>query len=180
MPGARSIASCAVALATLACLPAVAEEPLPASGLERELRDLNDTLGELVTLLRRQVESDSADLLLRRVQLMTSRIAPLEQELRGARGEVDGLQGELDEIEVAATNFEAQLEREIADGQITEERARSLREQQYPGLDQRREQLGERLWTARQRVIDLEQTLEARRAEIETWEGEIDRYLGLR
>ncbi len=168
-------------LAAVAALPATAqEEPLRDAGLEHEVRALNATLGELVELLRRQLESSNAAVLMQRVQLMTSRIAPLEEELRGARADVDGFQSELDELELSATNFEAQLEREIADGQISEERARSLREQQLPGLEQRREQIGERLWTARQRVIDLEQRLAARRAEIETWEGEIDRVLGLR
>lgn len=47
-------------------------------------------------------------------------------------------------------------------------------------LELRRKQIRDRLWQAEQRVIDLEQRLDRRRVEIETWEGEIDRYLGLR
>ena len=154
------------------------QEPLRDTGLEREVRSLNVTLARLVELLERQLESSSAAVLMQRVQLMTSRIAPLEVELRTARATYEGMQGELDELEISAGSFEALLEGELERGEITAEEARAALDRQM--IDQRRRQIEDRLWSAQQTVIDLEQRLDKRRTEIETWEGEIDRALGLR
>jgi len=161
--------------------PSRAAEPASDdAGLSVELRRLDATLGRLVQLLERRLESGNAAVLMQRVQLMTSRMAPLEQELREARDEHAGQERELDDLEIAALSFETQVERDVEEGQIEEEQARTLLEQQQQVLDQRKKQIEDRLWAARQRVIVLEQKLEARRTEIETWEGEIDRALGLR
>lgn len=164
----------------LAAPRAVAQEPVVGAGLEREVRELNSTLEELVELLRRQLESSNAAVLMQRVQLMTARIAPLEEELRTARAEAQSQQNSLDDLELSTTSMEANLDREVEEERITTEEARSVLEQHEQVTTQRREQLEGRLWEARQRVIDLEQRLKARRTEIETWEGEIDRALGLR
>jgi chromosome segregation ATPase len=161
--------------------PLRAAEPAPDdAGLSVELRRLDATLGRLVQLLERQLESGNAAVLMQRVQLMTSRMAPLEQELRAARSEQEGHQGELEDLELAALSLESQMERETEEGQIEEEQARGLLEQQRQVFDARKKQIEDRLWAAQQRVIGLEQRLDARRTEIETWEGEIDRALGLR
>ncbi len=169
-----------VVIALTAAPASRAQEPVDGAGLEREVRALNTTLSELVELLRRQLESSNAAVLMQRVQLMTARIAPLEEELRSSRSERQGLENNLNEIELSVASFEAQLEREVEEEKITAEHARNLLEQQRPPLEQRKKQLGDQLWTVQQRVIDLEQRLDRRRTEIETWEGEIDRALGLR
>lgn len=165
---------------TVTAPPLAAQTPPEETGLEREVRQLNATLGQLVELLRRQLESSNAAVLMQRVQLMTSGIAPLDQELRSARSEQQGRQSELDELELSAATFETQLERNVEDGDISAEHARGLREEQQLVYEQRKKQLEDRLWALQQRVIDLEQRLDDRRTEIETWEGEIDRVLGLR
>ncbi len=166
-------------LAVLTTAPApAAEEPLSSPGLEQEVRKLNTTLGQLVDLLRRQLESSNAAVLMQRVQLMTTRIAPVEQELRTARAEQQGLQNELDELELAAASIEAQVEHQLEEGEITADEARGVLDRQM--FDQRKKQVEDRLWTAQQLVIGLEQRIDSRRTEIETWEGEIDRVLGLR
>jgi len=168
-------------LAGLAAAPTPAtEEPLSSAGLEQEVRDLNATLGQLVELLRRQLESSNVAMLMQRVQLMTSRIAPLEEELRSARAEQQSQQSALNDLELSTTSFEAQMEREVEEDRITAEHARNLLDQQRPVFDQRKKQIEDRLWAVEQRVIDLVQRLDTRRTEIETWEGEIDRALGLR
>ena len=159
---------------------ATAEETVAGAGLEQEVRELNSTLGQLVELLRRQLESSNAAVLMQRVQLMTARIAPLEQELRAARAEQQGHQSSLDDLDLSTTSLEADLDRQVEEERLTVEEARGIMEQQEQVVDQRRKQLEARLWEATQRVIDLEQRLTARRREIETWEGEIDRVLGLR
>ena len=64
--------------------------------------------------------------------------------------------------------------------EMSAEEVRRIVDQEQPIFDQRKRQVGERLWAAQQLVIDLEQRLARRRAELETWEGEIDRVLGLR
>ena len=160
--------------------PLAAQAPPADAGLEQEVRRLNVTLSELVELLRRQLESSNAAVLMQRVQLMTSRMAPAEEELRTARAALAGAEGEKEDLELSVTNFAAQIERDLAEGNITDEQARLIREQQDAVLEQRTKQIQGRIWSARQRVIDLEQDLAVRRAELETWEGEIDRVLGLR
>ena len=159
---------------------AATQEPVGGAGLEREVQELNSTLGELVELLRRQLESSNAAVLMQRVQLMTARMAPVEEELRTARAEQQSQQNALDDLELSTTSLEADLDRQVEEERITAEEARGILEQQKQVIDQRREQVESRLWEATQRVIDLEQRLKARRTEIETWEGEIDRALGLR
>ena len=67
---------------------------------------------------------------MQRVQLMNSRMAPLEEELRSARAEQGDLQGQLDDMQVSAASFESQLENDREQGQITDEQARGLLEQQ--------------------------------------------------
>ena len=163
-----------------AAAPLAAQDPAEDAGLERELRRLDVTLGRLVQLLERQLESSNAAVLMQRVQLMTNRMAPMEQELRAARSEVGGLEDALAEIDLAAASFAAQLDRDLAEGNITDEQARDLLTREEPLSRRRKEHIEARLWAARQRMIDLEQGLDARRAELETWEGEIDRVLGLR
>ena len=177
MPGALTIL---ILLGAAVGAPLTAEEPVTGPGLEREVRQLNATLAELVELLRRQLESSNAAVLMQRVQLMTSRIAPLEDELRIARGELGKQERELEEITLSAASWEASIETQVEQGNMTEEQARILTEGERPVLEQRKKQIEDRLWATRQRVIDLEQRLDKRRAEIETWEVEIDRVLGLR
>ena len=170
-----------LALAVTVPAPTMAAQEVPeGAGLEREVRQLNTTLGQLVELLRRQLESGNAAVLMQRVQLMTSRMTPLEQELRSARAEQDVRQRELDDLKVSAASFETQIDNDREQGHITEEQARGLVDQQQEVLGLRERQIQDRLWAAQQRVIDLEQSLSTRRTEIETWEGEIDRVLGLR
>ena len=62
---------------------------------------------------------------------------------------------------------------------VDEEEARVLLYEHERVSAESRKQIENRLWTAQQRVIDLEQAIAARRAELETWQGEIDRVLGL-
>ncbi len=165
-----------------AAVPATlaAQEPLEATGLEREVRQLNVTLGRIVELMQRQLESSNAAVLMQRVQLMTNRIAPLEEELRAARGVVRDQQRQLDDADLSDSSFRGNLEIQIEIDEIDEEEARVLQYEHDRMSVENRKQIEGRLWTAQQRVIDLEQAIAARRAELETWEGEIDRVLGLR
>jgi hypothetical protein len=157
-----------------------AEAPLVEAGLEEEVRALNDTLVELVELLRRQLESSNAAVLMQRVQLMTNRIAPIEEELHTARKEARGLEDEAESMKLAADEHEAHLERSVATGETTDEQARQELELQLAMFTSRQKQVGDRLWRAQQRVIDLEFFNDTATTEIYTWEGEIDRVLGLR
>jgi len=167
-------------LAVPSTAPLAAQAPPSEAGLERQVRQLNETLGQLVELLRRQLEGSNATVLMQRVQLMTNRMAPLEEELRTARAVELDLQNQLGDLETSANSYRTHLETEVEMGEITEEEARIRSDQQERLLSESRKQTENRLWTAQQRVIDLEQALTARRAELETWEGEIDRVLGLR
>lgn len=183
-PAAGPAALLALALTAVPAAAAAAPQPPAAAqalptGLEAEVRALNTTLGELVGLLRRQLEGQYAGVLMQRVQLMTSRMAPLEEQLRGARSEQRGLSEDLDRMELIGEQVEAQYQAELAGG-ADPEQAEAGRERMRADLELRRKQIRDRLWQAEQRVIDLEQRLDRRRVEIETWEGEIDRYLGLR
>ena len=160
--------------------PLAAQAPPPEAGLEHEVRQLNDTLGELVELLRQQLESTNAAVLMQRVQLMTSRIAPLEAELRTARDEQSDLQDRLDDIDLSEAAIRGSVETQIELGQVSEEEARLRLEEHARITIENRKQTESRLWAAQQRVIDLEQAIAAQRTVLETWEGEIDRVLGLR
>lgn len=171
-------AATVVVLAVVAAPSGLAAQmPEPSAGLEQEVRALNGTLRELVELIRRQLESDNAALLMQRVGHMTRRIAPLEQELQTARAEERRLQNQFDGLELMASSVEDQIVRRMDEGEVDAEEGRGLMEQQQSALELQREQLEGKLWAAKQRVIDLEQVLELRHAEIESWEGRIDQAL---
>ena len=156
-----------------------AQEAAETSGLEREVRQLNVTLGRMVELMRQQLESSNAAVLMQRVQLMTTRLEPLEDELRAARDAALGHQKQLDDTELSDSSYRGHLDTRVEIGEIDEEEARVLLYEHQRVLAESRKQIESRLWTAQQRVIDLEQAIAARRAELETWQGEIDRVLGL-
>lgn len=160
--------------------PRLAAQPPSDAGLEHEVRQLNATLGQLVELMRRQLESGNAAVLMQRVQLMTNRMAPLEEELRSARAKQSSEQMQLDDLELSESSYRGHLETQIEIGEITEEEARIRGYEQERMGAENQKLIENRLWAAQQRVIDLEQAIAARRAELETWEGEIDRVLGLR
>ena len=67
------------------------------------------TFHKAATAVRSRDNSSNAAVLMQRVQLMTSRIAPLEVELREGRDESQKLQRELDETKLSAARFEAQV-----------------------------------------------------------------------
>ena len=156
-----------------------AQGAVEASGLEREVRQLNVTLGRMVELMQRQLESSNAAVLMQRVQLMTTRLEPLENELRSARDLVLDQQKQLDDADLSVSSYRGHLDTRVEIGEIDEEEARVLLYEHERISAESRKQIENRLWTAQQRVIDLEQAISSRRAELETWQGEIDRVLGL-
>ena len=81
----------------LALLPlgaAAQQAPLSADGLAVEVARVNATLKEIVTLLKRQSDIQSLDLLVKRVQLSDSQVAEQERRLRSAESELRNLERE--------------------------------------------------------------------------------------
>jgi len=67
--------------------PAATEEALPR--LVEEVSGLNRSVVQLVSLMERAFEQRKVDLLMRRIQLEESRVAPLESRVRSMQDEVD-------------------------------------------------------------------------------------------
>lgn len=174
----RTFAACIVLAAGGAACPAAAEaEPARADALAAEAATMNRSMQEIARLLRELLDGHQVELLIRRLDLKQRGMAPMEQELRGARSERDNLSSEL-------TGLGARVEE--LDSRIGEESRGSADREQSPWRMMRSEleanvkRLRERLTMLDQRIIELENDLSSSRREILALEETVDARLGLR
>jgi len=159
--------------------PARAQEP--AAPAERELssqvEELNRTLHEIADLLRKHLEGQQVDQLMKRIDMQTRSLAPLEQELRDARAERHGVAESLREIEAHVEFLDEQM-RDTAQQPISMDDSSYAAERKRLAVQV--ELLRERLEASDATVYELEDRLQARRNEIRAWEELVDEALGLR
>ncbi|MDX1502560.1 MAG: hypothetical protein R3325_09355 [Thermoanaerobaculia bacterium] len=137
-----------------------------------ELTKLNATLTDIKTLLERLAETQGLDLLMKRMELSSARVTELESRLRGARAERTSV---VDERARLQTNMEAYLaELERRSREDTEGELEAFTLQFEAGL----ERFEARLRDLDDEIARLENLLDARRRELEDWQGYIDRRLG--
>lgn len=165
-------------IAVLAAVPVVgqeaAQEPRPAPTVEEQLARLNSTLARIAELLERQVEGQSLDLALKRVQFGSGRVETLERDLRNAEDRRSSLSDEQyrirSRLEMMAGEFE-DLSPEQLEGR------RPMYEQMIGQAERELEILDARLLETEQRIIDLENELTRRRDDLRAIQDQLDREL---
>jgi chromosome segregation protein len=148
-----------------------------AASLQKELSQLNQSMAQLVALLRQNLETQQTEVLLKRVELSRLDLTPLENELRSLRASRDGLQEERDRVQARLDEVEAQQasRREEIPERANEELRMMMRE-----AEAQIKLMKDRLRGLELRIVELEGDVASKRREIEVLEAAIDERLRLR
>jgi chromosome segregation ATPase len=157
-----------LALVSLALVFAVsttpAQVPPESERIADELADIHLTLKRLVQLLEAAEARNDADLLLRRIDLMERRIAPLQGRVDSTQSEAHGLENEIRRMRAFEQELEDSIDEAVRDGSDTpENEQRELQSQIRSEL----KQLLEQLEVAELRKRQAEDDLADAREEIE-------------
>ena len=163
--------------------PPVGAAQAPGTAAE-ELARLNRTVEELVAVMRQHLSGQRIELLMRQVEIKRAKVAPIEQALRAARETKENAE---DQLRTSKYSLEQMLQ-SMADGfgarpggesPTPEERA-----EMEKAIDQMTRQhefevklVRDRLAAAEDRIQELENELAPAKAELQHWEGLVDREL---
>lgn len=152
---------------------AAAAQSVPASAdpIAVQLEQLNGTLKQLVVLLNRQTDLQDLDLLMKRVQLGDGRVAELERRLRMEQADLQAAEKEQATLEQRLIEVNAELQRHNPNIPATE--LESMVAHTEAGLKAARQRNGQ----LAQDVAALQGELAARRDELRSWQGILDRRL---
>lgn len=166
-------------LAGLAGAPAAAQDPSAGSQAEtpdvaEELVRLNRTLTRIADLMERQVEGQRLDLSLRRLAVESERVVNLERELQSAQASRTSLEEQQFAIRGRLTMLASELETMPAD--TPPEHLRDI--ERMTGEAQR---MLDRFQSQReaqdQRILEIENELTRRRADLQALQDRLDRQL---
>jgi hypothetical protein len=94
-----------------------------ASGFAGRTEETQRRAGGIAGLLRRQVEAQDPDLVMKLVQLSEARLADSERALRSAKSEERVAKGERDELEMQRQVLAAAVERDRGEAQLVQAEA---------------------------------------------------------
>ena len=140
-----------------------------SGGIQQELADLNESLDELVVLLRAHVESQRFELMMQRMEVAQRRLAIKEQELASLREKKAARAAETKKLrENLAAVREDPVPMGIADDQVDSVAAE---------WEHHVEVLTDQVWSLEQREIDLDKQATRLREDLQAWEKAIDEAL---
>lgn len=159
-------------LITLLAIPGQAQPAADAEpdGLTAEVAKLNVTLEEVVKLMRQQVEGQTLDLLMKRIQLSADRVGQTERDLRAAQKQRESYADEKLELEDRMKMFEDQVDR----GHLDETEMEAFTQRLETSL----ERLEKRLRSSGQEIAELEGSLANQRQDLREWQEFVDQRLG--
>lgn len=169
----RPIAARTILAALLLAAPASAQAPAQASApagsrIESELAGIRASLERIVDLLGAQARRAEGDVLLRRIELKTTRLVPVEERLRRVRGELSELAAEHRRVQA----YSNQLEKRSFRAETEEDREAVTHELTQVTLMQERHEQRRVALEEEQGRLQTEQTQLA--AEIDQLERELD------
>ena len=162
-------------LALTALFPAPALPQTAASdqpGLGAEVARLNATLLEIKGRLERLTETQSLDLLMKRMELSSAQVTEMEKRLRSAVAEHTDLDDEREQMEMVRESYETESESDS--GRITPEQLDAFLNQH----EVRMARLKTRMASLDSEMSRLQNLLAAKQRELEDWQSYIDRRLG--
>ncbi len=163
-------------------LAAAAQPPAPPgeTSVGVEVARLNASLQELVALMKKQLDGQRIELLMRQVELKRSKLAPFEAELRSTRAARDGAEQELQNLKVNQEQMEQSLEAELGSTDGTPEQAEQMEkmvEQSLRHFVLQTKMTRDRLASLEQKLQILDSDAATARAEVEHWEALVEREL---
>jgi chromosome segregation ATPase len=151
--------------------------PSPSGSLEQEVRQLNQSVQELVALLRAYFAHRDVDLLLRRVEIGLQKIGPLNQELTSLRAQNFADEEQLGKNRSALTAIQT---REAEDGTSPDPQVTTDDATRKVQLEAEIKRLRRRISETEQRIVEVENELAEGQRNLQQWEALIDRLLGQR
>ena len=152
------------------------EEPISREDLlVQELAGIRQSLTYISTLLDSVLQQQGIDVLMKRLQLKESRIAPLERELRAVRDDREALGEEVKRMRVMLEDWEREAQDRDPSLPEDEDMNRELLR-----LRRNIEFMEEREATLYLRIIELDNDLSRSRSDIRILEESVDEQLGLR
>lgn len=143
----------------------------------QEMAGLNATLQQIQAVLDRLLIQQELDLLMKRIDLRSRRVAPMESELRGIKSSVRSTTEEIQHLEL----YREELEESAADRREQGlEETGSAEEREQRDIESRLSVVTERLESLQRRQIEVENELAEQREEIQFLEDALDDRLGLR
>lgn len=173
---ALTVGVLAVAAVLAAGSPPQAEPPTDQELVE-EVRKLNGTLERMGILLEDFLDRQRVDMLMKRIEIKSRRLAPMEEELRQVRTRRESLQEEVKMIRMELERFEGDAEDpDNPDREASKELARQMRAQLEPRAEMVQDSIGD----LDLRIVEMETAILSRRDEIQAWEELVDKELGIR
>ena len=151
-------------------------EPTEPGALLQEVSELNRSMKEIASLLRETLEHQQMNMLMKRLELKTRSLAPMEEELRRARSDHEGVSNNLKELQMHMQFVEEKIEEEELTAVDPSESTWQMQQRQ---VDLQIEVLQERLKGVEEKMYEMENDLISRRNEILDWEDYLDEHLGL-
>ena len=158
-------------LAVVAVAAAPAEAPPTAVPAAPEWEAFGEQLERIADLLERHLHGRKLDLLTRRLEVATLRMAPLQEELARARSTRTALLGERAEIEERVESIADQIATGVLDIPPEQVELFSAETERQLG------RVVERLRRLEDRIAELEVELAARQREVDDWQDYFDREL---
>ena len=160
----------AAALA-LAAAAAPAQSPPPAAPPAAEWEAFGEQLERIADLLERHLQGRKLDLLTRRLEVATLRMAPLQEELARARGNREGLAAERAELDERIESTADQISSGALD--VPPEQVEMFSAEMERRLGRVIAQMRE----LDDRIAQLEVELAERQRELDDWQDYFDREL---
>ncbi len=145
--------------------PAAAQE----DAVQRELAGIRKSLEDIVRLLRQSRVDDERSLLLRRIEIKSQRITPLDSAIRDAIASGRDLESE----EAHLRDYLNELDRQLAEADPGPQAANDRQERQQ--VEAHIEQMRGVQWNNQQRILDLEVERTTLNEEIQALEAQLDR-----
>ena len=140
--------------------------------LSTELVKLNKAVREIADLLAKQAEGQKLDLLMKRIEMTSSKVAQLEQRVRGIHAERDGAEEEARQLEMQTRQAQDAMSAQ------TDETRRTELSTSLERLDAAVKRATARGDSLSQELVEVENQLAAQRRELAEWQRVVDRRLG--
>jgi chromosome segregation ATPase len=165
----------AVLLIAVLLAAAVAKGQTPpkeqGGDLRSELTKLNKSVREIADLLAKQAEGQKLDLLMKRIELSSTRVGQMEQRLRS-------LQTERTDLEEQRQGMEMQLQELQASAESgASEVSRAELEAALGRAESHRKHFASRLQAVGQELTELEGRLSSQQEELRGWQRFVDKRL---
>ncbi len=166
--------------------PVLSQEQLPSAGdqsiyqaleeLNKSLKVLSGFVEEHLKLQKQANERQQIEIAMKRIELHNRKLAPLEKQLQDAKYEKESLQEEIKTLQVEMERIEEMIDES---DQPLDESDKKMYEQEIDQLKSYLKLSNEKVSSLDLKILEMENELIEKRADIEKLENYIDENIGL-